>query len=78
MVPVIERCVALAAARRTDDPELAGLRERLAGLLEFVRSFDRGVAMVVAGPPSSISRLFATLDHLDDARPSDSGTWSAS
>jgi DNA-binding transcriptional regulator GbsR (MarR family) len=66
VVPVIERCVALAAAR-SDDPELADLRERLAGLLEFVRSFDRGVAMVVTGPPSSIERLFATLDRLDDA-----------
>ncbi len=66
VVPVIERCVALAAAR-SNDPELAGLRARLAGLLEFVRSFDRGVAMVVAGPPSSIERLFTTLDRLDDA-----------
>jgi hypothetical protein len=25
------------------------------------------VAMVVSGPPSSIERLFATIDHLDDA-----------
>ncbi len=66
VVPGIERCVTLAAAH-SDDPELADLRERLAGLLEFVRSFDRGVAMVVAGPPSSIERLFATLDRLDDA-----------
>ena len=66
VVPVIERCVALAAAEPAD-PELADLRERLAGLLEFVRSFDRGVAMVVSGPPSSIERLFATIDHLDDA-----------
>jgi DNA-binding transcriptional regulator GbsR (MarR family) len=66
VVPVIERCVALAAAR-SNDPELADLRERLAGLLEFVRSFDRGVAMVVAGPASSIERLFGTLDQLDDA-----------
>ncbi len=66
VVPIIERCVALAAAE-PGDPELADLRERLAGLLEFVRSFDRGVAMVVSGPPSSIERLFATIDHLDDA-----------
>ena len=66
VVPVIERCVALAAAGG-DDPELADLRQRLAGLLEFVQRFDRGVGMVVAGPASSIERLFATLDRIDDA-----------
>ena len=67
VVPVIERCVAMAAAGGDDDPELANLRRRLAGLLEFVQRFDRGVGMVVAGPASSIERLFATLDCIDDA-----------
>lgn len=66
VVPVIERCVALAAAGG-DDPELADLRHRLGGLLEFVQRFDRGVGMVVAGPAASIERLFATLDRIDDA-----------
>ena len=73
VVPVIERCVALAATG-ADDPEMADLRERLAGLLEFVERFDRGVAMVVAGPPSSIERLFATIGRLDD--PTASRLWS--
>ncbi len=64
VVPVIERCVALAAAGG-DNPELADLRERLAGLLEFVRRFDRGVGIFVAGQPAAIERLFAGIDHLD-------------
>lgn len=64
VVPIIERCVALAAAGG-DDSELAGLRERLAGLLEFVRRFDRGVGIFVAGQPAAIERLFAGIDHLD-------------
>ncbi len=66
VVPVIERCVALAA-QGGDDPELAGLRERLAGLLDFVRRFDRGVGIFVAGQPAAIERLFAGIDHLDEA-----------
>jgi hypothetical protein len=66
VVPVIERCVALAAAGG-DDPELADLRERLAGLLEFVRRFDRGVGIFVAGQPAAIERLFAGIHHLDTA-----------
>ena len=64
VVPIIERCVALAAAGG-DDPELAELRARLAGLLEFVRRFDRGVGIFVAGQPAAIERLFAGIDHLD-------------
>ncbi|HET7685858.1 MAG TPA: hypothetical protein VFM19_05620 [Candidatus Limnocylindria bacterium] len=66
VVPVIERCVGLAAAGG-DDPELADLRDRLAGLLEFVRRFDRGVGIFVAGQPAAIERLFAGIDQLDDA-----------
>lgn len=66
VVPVIERCVALAA-QGGGDPELADLRDRLAGLLEFVRRFDRGVGIFVAGQPAAIERLFAGIDHLDEA-----------
>ncbi len=65
VVPVIERCVALAAAGG-NDPELADLRIRLAGLLEFVRRFDRGVGTFVAGQPAAIERLFAGIDRLDE------------
>lgn len=65
VVPVIERCVELAASGG-DDPELADLRARLAGLLEFVQRFDRGVGMVVEGEAPAIERLFATIALLDD------------
>lgn len=66
VVPVIERCVTLAA-QGGDDPEMADLRQRLDGLLEFVRRFDRGVGIFVAGRPAAIERLFAGIDHLDEA-----------
>lgn len=65
VVPIIEHCVALAA-EGGDDPELATLRVRLDGLLEFVRRFDRGVGIFVAGQPAAIERLFAGIDHLDE------------
>ena len=65
VVPIIERCVALAAAGG-DDPEMAELRGRLDGLLEFVRRFDRGVGIFVAGQPAAIERLFAGIDQLDE------------
>lgn len=66
----IERCAALAAdaAREAgDDAAAADLRDRLAGLLDFARRFDRGIAIFVAGRASSIERLFEVLDRLDDA-----------
>jgi DNA-binding transcriptional regulator GbsR (MarR family) len=66
VVPIIERCVALAG-QGGDDPEMAELRGRLDGLLEFVRRFDRGVGIFVAGQPAAIERLFAGIDHLDEA-----------
>lgn len=63
-VPIIERCVAQARAAGADG---SGLEERLAGLLAFVRRFDRGVGIVVQGEPRSIERLFAVLDRIDQA-----------
>ncbi len=65
VMPVIERCVDLSA--RGDDPELADLHERLVGLLEFVRRFDRGVEIFVTGEPDAIARVFAGLGQLDAA-----------
>jgi hypothetical protein len=62
VVPVIERCVAQARAAGDEGVEL---ERRLAGLLDFVRRFDRGVGMVVQGEPRSIERLFAVLDRID-------------
>lgn len=66
--PVIERCVALAAeAAKRDgaDAELAELHDRLAGLLAFVRQFDRGIELFVTGEPAAIARLFDGLGRLD-------------
>lgn len=63
VVPVIERCV--AEARAAGDAG-ADLERRLAELLVFVRTFDRGVEIVVQGQPRSIERLFGVLDRLNE------------
>jgi DNA-binding transcriptional regulator GbsR (MarR family) len=67
LLPVIRRCVAEAreAAGTEADPELARLGDRLAGLLAFAESFDRGVDFFVRGDARSIERAFAALDHLE-------------
>ena len=70
VIPVIARCAEDAragAARSGGDPELAGLGDRLAALLEFVRRFDRGVEVFVRGDARAIEGLFAALDRLDPA-----------
>lgn len=63
VLPVIERCVAQARAAGDDG---ADLLQRLTGLLEFVRRFDRGVDLFVRGEPDAIARVFAVLELLDD------------
>jgi hypothetical protein len=63
VVPVIERCV--AEARAAGDAG-ADLERRLGELLVFVRTFDRGVEIVVQGQPRSIERLFGVLDRLSE------------
>jgi len=63
VVPVIERCVELSATG--DDAELVELHRRLAGLLEFVRRFDRGVEVFVTGEPEAIARVFEGLGELE-------------
>ncbi|HET6820413.1 MAG TPA: hypothetical protein VFH98_07660 [Candidatus Limnocylindria bacterium] len=63
VVPVLERCV--AEARAAGDAG-ADLERRLAELLVFVRTFDRGVEIVVQGQPRSIERLFGVLDRLNE------------
>jgi DNA-binding transcriptional regulator GbsR (MarR family) len=68
VLPVIERCVARAheaASAAPGSPEMAVLGDRLAGLLTFVRRFDRGVELFVRGDARAIERLFAALDRLD-------------
>jgi len=70
VLPVIERCVTQAregAAAHPDDPELADLRERLDGLLRFVRLFDRGVGAFTTADADTTANLFALLGELDDA-----------
>jgi DNA-binding transcriptional regulator GbsR (MarR family) len=61
VLPVIERCVADA---RAAGAEAQDLEARLAGLLQFVQRFDRGVETFVRGEPSAIERLFLALDGL--------------
>ena len=68
LLPVIASCAEQAhesAVRDGGDPEMAVLGERLTGLLEFVRRFDRGVALFVRGDARAIEGLFAALDRLD-------------
>ena len=68
VLPVIARCAEQArsgAQRNGADPGLARLGDRFGELLEFVRSFDRGVEMFVKGDARAIERLFATLDRLE-------------
>lgn len=68
VLPVIERCVIEAreaASRDGADDEMRVLGERLSGLLEVVRRFDRGVELFVRGDAPAIERLFAALGRLD-------------
>lgn len=69
VLPVIERCVQQAnAIAAQPGPEAADARillERLHGLLDFVRRFDRGIEIFVRGEPGAIERLFVGLDGLD-------------
>jgi len=67
VLPVIARCAeqARSGALRNADPELSRLGDRFGELLEFVRSFDRGVEMFVKGDARAIERVFATLDRLE-------------
>jgi len=69
LIPVLERCVALAgqAAAGGAEPEAGELHDRLSALLEHVRRFNRGVEIFVSGDPRSIERFFEALDGLDDA-----------
>ena len=68
VLPVIARCAEQArsgAQGNGADPELARLGDRFGELLEFVRSFDRGVEMFVKGDARAIERVFATIDRLE-------------
>jgi DNA-binding transcriptional regulator GbsR (MarR family) len=70
LLPVIAGCADQAreaAARDGGDPEMAVLGNRLAGLLEFVRRFDRGVELFVRGDARAIEGLFAAIDRIDPA-----------
>jgi DNA-binding transcriptional regulator GbsR (MarR family) len=69
VLPVIARCAreAQAAAEAEGDPELTRLGDRLAGLLDFVRRFDRGVEVFVRGDARAIESLFEALDRLEPA-----------
>jgi DNA-binding transcriptional regulator GbsR (MarR family) len=67
VLPVIRRCVAEAREAKGSeaDQELARLGDRLASLLAFVESFDRGVEIFVRGDARAIEGIFAVLDRLE-------------
>lgn len=68
LLPVIASCAEqahVAATRDGGDQEMAVLGERLAGLLEFVRRFDRGVELFVRGDARAIEGVFAAIDRID-------------
>jgi DNA-binding transcriptional regulator GbsR (MarR family) len=70
LLPVIAGCADQAreaAARDSGDLEMAMLGDRLAGLLQFVRRFDRGVELFVRGDARAIEGLFAAIDRVDPA-----------
>lgn len=70
LLPVIAGCADRAreaATRDGGDPEMAMLGDRLGGLLEFVRRFDRGVELFVRGDARAIEGLFAAIDRIDPA-----------
>jgi DNA-binding transcriptional regulator GbsR (MarR family) len=69
VIPIIERCVAQAAAagQAANADDALDLHERLSGLLDFVQRFDRGVEIFVRGDPGAIERLFVGLEGLDSA-----------
>ncbi len=67
VVPVIERCAALAREAATldaDRGELGELAARLDALLGFVTRFDRGVEVFVRGDAAAIEQLFGAFDRL--------------
>lgn len=68
VIPIIAMCAESAheAARAGGhDPELRRLGERLDGLLDFVRRFDRGVEVFVHGDARAIEGLFDALGQLE-------------
>jgi len=70
VLPTIEQAMALAdevAASSPQDAEVLGLRDWLVDFREFVRLFDRAVALVARAETTEIARGFAVLARLDDA-----------
>ena len=70
VLPTIEHAIARAeevAASSPQDAEVLGLRDWLVDFHEFVRLFDRAVALVARAETTEIARGFAVLARLDDA-----------
>lgn len=69
LLPTIGHAIALAEAVAADtpgDPEVLGLRAWLMDFREFVRLFDRAVALVARAESTEIARGFGVLARLDD------------
>jgi DNA-binding transcriptional regulator GbsR (MarR family) len=61
VLPLLEECRLRASS--SGDQEL---RQRLDGLVVFVRLFDRGMDAIVQSQPADLARLFSLLGELDD------------
>lgn len=68
VLPLLDGYLAEVRAASPDVPELAELRERLEGLVEFTHRFDRAVALVVQLDSADIGRLFEVLARIPDAQ----------
>lgn len=69
LLPTIEAAMARAeevAGGSPDDAEVVGLRDWLVDFHEFVRLFDRAVALVARAESTEIARGFAVLARLSD------------
>ncbi|MBX3032240.1 MAG: hypothetical protein KF809_19020 [Chloroflexi bacterium] len=66
VLPLLDGYLAEVRTASPDAPELAELRERLEGLVEFTHRFDRAVALVVQLDSADIGRLFEVLARIPD------------
>lgn len=64
VIAILEGC--LVAATEADAPDAADLRQRLTGLLGFVRQFDHALSAVVRADTAALEKLFAVLARQDD------------
>lgn len=64
VLPLLDECLARVRALDPGTPEVIGLLERVAGLVEFTHRFDHAVDIVVRLDSEDIGRLFELLDRI--------------